>query len=64
MQAVSNGTLNIDRSSYEISNECTLSKVDEKEVLFALGEKLEFHLKEGKTVDIGKFKIGFMRILF
>ena len=44
MQAVSNGTLNIDRSSYEISNECTLSKVDEKEVLFALGEKLEFHL--------------------
>jgi predicted histone-like DNA-binding protein len=65
MQAVSTGTINIDRLSYEISNECTLSKVDVKAVLFALGEKLEFHLKEGKTVDIeniGKFKIGFKSI--
>lgn len=65
MQAVTTGTINIDRLSYEISNECTLSKVDVKAVLFALGEKLEFHLKEGKTVDIeniGKFKIGFKSI--
>jgi len=62
MQAVSTGTIDLERLSYEISNECTLSKVDVKAVLFALGEKLEFHLKEGKTIDIeniGKFKIGF-----
>ncbi|SFS48570.1 HU family DNA-binding protein [Lutibacter maritimus] len=65
MQAVSTGTIDINRLSYEISNECTLSKVDVKAVLFALGEKLEFHLKEGKTIDIeniGKFKIGFKSI--
>ena len=65
MQAVSTGTIDINRLSYEISNECTLSKVDVKAVLFALGEKLEFHLKEGKTIDIeniGKFKIGFKSV--
>jgi nucleoid DNA-binding protein len=31
-------------------------------VLYALGEKLQFHLEDGKTVDlenIGKFKVGF-----
>ena len=42
--------------------ESTLSPTDVYAVLFALGEKLQFHLQEGKTVDlenIGKFKLGF-----
>jgi predicted histone-like DNA-binding protein len=65
MQAVSTGTVDLDMLSYEISKESTLSKVDVKAVLWALGEKLEFHLKDGKTIDIeniGKFKIGFKSI--
>ena len=62
MQAVSTGTVDSKRLSKEISMECTLSPTDVHAVLFALGEKLQFHLREGKTVDlenIGKFKIGF-----
>jgi predicted histone-like DNA-binding protein len=62
MQAVSTGTIDLDALSYEISNECTLSKVDIKMVLVALGDKLKYHLENGKTVDletIGKFKVGF-----
>ncbi|MFD0762277.1 HU family DNA-binding protein [Lutibacter aestuarii] len=62
MQAVSTGVVDLDQISYQISNECTLSKVDVKMVLYALGEKLQFHLEDGKIVDlenIGKFKIGF-----
>jgi predicted histone-like DNA-binding protein len=62
MQAVNTGTVDLDRISYEISNECTLSEVDVKAVLIALGAKLQQHLAEGKIVDLdylGKFKIGF-----
>ena len=62
MQAVSTGVVDIDQISYQISKECTLSVVDIKMVLYALGEKLQFHLEDGKTVDlenIGKFKVGF-----
>jgi len=62
MQAVSTGTINSRRLSKEISMESTLSPTDIHAVLFALGEKLQFHLLEGKTVDlenIGKFKLGF-----
>lgn len=62
MQAVSTGTIDSRRLSKEISMESTLSPTDVHAVLFALGEKLQFHLLEGKTVDlenIGKFKLGF-----
>jgi len=62
MQAVSTGVVDLDALSYQISHECTLSIVDVKMVLFALGEKLQFHLEDGKIVDlenIGKFKVGF-----
>ena len=62
MQAVNTGTIDLERISYEISNECTLSEVDVKAVLIALGAKLQQHLAEGKIVDLdylGKFKIGF-----
>lgn len=62
MQAVSTGVVDLDQISYQISKECTLSVVDIKMVLYALGEKLQFHLEDGKTVDlenIGKFKVGF-----
>jgi len=62
MQAVSTGTIDSRRLSKEISTESTLSPTDVHAVLFALGEKLQFHLLEGKTVDlenIGKFKLGF-----
>lgn len=62
MQAVSTGVIDLDQISHQISNECTLSVVDIKMVLYALGEKLQFHLEDGKMVDlenIGKFKVGF-----
>uniref|UniRef100_UPI004048FB03 HU family DNA-binding protein n=1 Tax=Gelidibacter sp. TaxID=2018083 RepID=UPI004048FB03 len=62
MQAVSTGTIDLDRLCFEISNECTVHQVDIEAVLNALSKKFEFHLKEGKTIDlgnIGKFKIGF-----
>jgi predicted histone-like DNA-binding protein len=62
LQAVQTGTINLDDIAKQISNECTLSQVDVKMVLMALSEKLQFHLAEGKIVDIegiGKFKIGF-----
>ena len=62
MQAVSTGVVDLDQISRQISNECTLSVVDIKMVLYALGEKLQFHLEDGKMVDlenIGKFKVGF-----
>lgn len=62
MQAVSTGTIDSRRLSKEISIESTLSPTDVHAVLFALGEKLQFHLLEGKTVElenIGKFKLGF-----
>lgn len=62
MQAVSTGVVDLDQISHQISNECTLSVVDIKMVLYALGEKLQFHLEDGKMVDlenIGKFKVGF-----
>jgi len=62
LQAVNTGVVDLDQISNQISNECTLSKVDVKMVLYALGEKLQFHLEDGKIVDlenIGKFKIGF-----
>lgn len=62
LQAATTGVVNLDQISNEISNECSLSKVDVKFVLYALGEKLQFHLEDGKSVDIeniGKFKVGF-----
>ena len=62
MQAINTGVVTLDDLSYQISNECTLSKYDVKMVLDALGDKLKFHLEDGKIVDletIGKFKVGF-----
>ena len=62
MQAVQTGVVTLNDLSYQISKECTLSVVDIKFVLYALGEKLQFHLEDGKMVDlenIGKFKVGF-----
>lgn len=62
LQAVNTGTIDLDRLSEYISNECTLHSVDVKAVLMALGKKLDFYLKEGKIVDlgdVGKFKMGF-----
>lgn len=62
LQAVNTGTIDLDRLSEYISNECTLHSVDVKAVLIALGTKLDFFLKEGKIVDlgdVGKFKMGF-----
>ena len=61
MQAVSTGVVTLDDISYQIGNECGLSALDVKFVLQALGPKLQFHLEDGKIVDvenIGKFKVG------
>lgn len=65
LQAVNTGTVDLDRISYEISQESTLSEVDVKAVLIALGSKLQYHLSEGKIVDLdnlGKYKVGFKGI--
>ncbi len=62
MQAVNTGTVNVETISKEISSECSLSIVDVKAVLIALGIKMQYHLEDGKIVDledVGKFKIGF-----
>src|SRR5690554_39205 len=62
LQAVSTGEIDVDRLSYEISSESTLSEVDVRAVLDALGIKLQQHLSQGKTVtlaNVGRFKIGF-----
>lgn len=62
LQAINTGTINLDKLSEYISNECTLHSVDVKAVLIALGNKLDFYLKDGKIVDlgdVGKFKMGF-----
>lgn len=62
MQAVNTGTIDLEQISYEIANECTLTEVDVQAVLIALGSKMQFHLSEGKIVDLGhlgKYKIGF-----
>jgi predicted histone-like DNA-binding protein len=62
MQAVNTGTVDVNQISYEISKECSLSAIDVKFVLMALGEKLKYHLEDGQIVDlenIGRFKIGF-----
>jgi hypothetical protein len=42
LQAVNTGTIDLDRLSEVISNECTLHSVDVKAVLIALGTKLDF----------------------
>jgi predicted histone-like DNA-binding protein len=62
LQAVNTGTIDLDRLSETISNECTLHSLDVKAVLIALGTKLDFFLRDGKIVDlgdVGKFKMGF-----
>ena len=62
MQAVNTGTVDINQISKEIGQECSLSALDVKYVLMALGPKMKHHLEDGKIVDlkdIGKFKIGF-----
>ena len=48
--------------SKEICAESTLSLTNVNIELFVLGEKLQFHFQEGKTVElenIGKFNLGF-----
>ncbi|NOR28249.1 MAG: hypothetical protein GQ540_06945 [Lutibacter sp.] len=42
--------------SKEISTETTISPTDVNVVLFALGEKLQFHLQEDKTVELEKIR--------
>jgi predicted histone-like DNA-binding protein len=65
LQAVSTGEIDIERLSYEISTESTLSETDVRAVLDALGRKMRQHLEDGKTVsleNIGRFKIGFKSV--
>lgn len=50
LQAVSTGEIDIDWLRYEIISEATLSEVDVRAVIDALGIKLQQHLAQGKTV--------------
>lgn len=65
LQAVSTGDIDIERLSFEISSESTLSETDVRAVLDSLGRKMMQHLENGKTVsleNIGRFKIGFKSV--
>ena len=62
MQSIHTGEVNLEQVAYEISNESTLSETDVIAVLHALGTKVQFHLAEGKVVNLenlGRFKVGF-----
>lgn len=62
MQAIHNGEVDLEYLAKEISKECTLSRTDVKAVLYALSDKVQYYLEDGKIVnlnDLGRFKIGF-----
>ncbi|MHB0756137.1 HU family DNA-binding protein [Polaribacter sp. M15] len=62
LQAISRGTIDLDKLSADISNECSLHQVDVQAVLYALGIKMNFYLQDGYAIDmgdVGKFKMGF-----
>lgn len=62
LQAISKSTIGLDQLSDDISNECSLHKVDVQAVLIALWIKMDFYLQNGHTidmVDVGKFKINY-----
>ena len=62
MQAISTGEIDLERLSYEISNRCTASQGDVLIVLVEMGKLMEYHLSEGRTVNmerVGRFKMGF-----
>ncbi|SDR89637.1 DNA-binding protein, histone-like, putative [Polaribacter sp. KT25b] len=61
LQAISKGTIDLDKLSVDISNECSLHQVDVQAVLIALGIKMNFYLQDGYAIDmgdVGKFKMG------
>ncbi|MCG1036878.1 DNA-binding protein [Polaribacter sargassicola] len=61
IQAISKGTIDLEKLSADISNECSLHQVDVQAVLIALGIKMNFYLKDGYAIDmgdVGKFKMG------
>lgn len=62
MQAVHTGIIYQEQLTDEISHQCTVNPADVVAVLTALGNQMEFHLKEGRVVildHIGRFKVGF-----
>ncbi|WP_439128236.1 DNA-binding protein [Polaribacter sp.] len=65
IQAISKGTIDLEKLSTDISNECSLHQVDVKAVLIALGIKMDFYLQNGYTIDmgdVGKFKMGLQSV--
>lgn len=65
MQAVHTGIISHEQLVYEVSNQCTLHQADIEAVLVALVNQMEFHLKEGRVVEInrlGRYKIGFQGV--
>ncbi len=65
IQAISKGTIDLEKLSADISNECSLHQVDVQAVLIALGIKMDFYLQDGYTIDmgdVGKFKMGLQSV--
>jgi len=56
MQAVNTGVVNLDDISWQISNECTLSALDVKFVLQALGPKLKISFGRRQNCGFGKYR--------
>jgi hypothetical protein len=62
MQAITTDVLDIKMLSSAITSECSLNSLDVQAVLYALGIKPEFHLQQGRSVELGdveEFKVGF-----
>jgi hypothetical protein len=62
MQAITTNVVDLEMLSSAITSECGLNSLDVQAVLYALVIKLEFHLQQGRSVelgDVGKFKVGF-----
>lgn len=62
LHAIKSGEVDLERLAYEISHQCSLSEADVWAVLVALGQQMQHHLEDGKTVNldrIGRFNIGF-----
>lgn len=65
IQAISKGTVDLEKLSADISNECSLHQVDVQAVLVVLGIKMDFYLQNGYAVDmgdVGKFKMGLQSV--
>lgn len=62
LQAVHTGVITFDQICKEVSDRCSLTPGDVKHAVSELADLYQFHLAEGRIVelgDLGRYKIGF-----